>query len=398
MSSNLSDILAIKRIVVCVGSGGVGKTTTAAAIAMAAAYSGRRTLVITIDPAKRLASSLGLSELGHEIQQVADELLAGAGPRQPGGELWAMMLDQKKAFDEVVQRYATDPEAIERILANPVYRQISGSLTGAQEYAALAKLHELDTEGEWDLIVVDTPPTSHALDFLDAPQKLTQAIDSPIVDWFRKLNTRGSRRRWSVAGRTGAYVLKRISKFVGSQFLDDLSVFFTEFNDILGGFRQRAEDVFELLRKEKVGFVLVASPEPMAVDEALFFHARLIASSMPFAAFIVNKVHTDCAITSPAPEIRRRLASLPSIAALGLTSAQLDTATTRLIENHAGQQDLAVADSHSIERLRQAGGPNATLLPVPFFAQDIHDIRGLTRIGDYLFPGGATARRAVSAS
>lgn len=398
MVGNLSDILAIKRIVICVGSGGVGKTTTAAAIAMAAACSGRRTLVITIDPAKRLANSLGLHQLGHEIQQVADELLDVAAPRQPGGELWAMMLDQKQAFDEVVRRYATDPAAIERILANPVYSQISSSLTGSQEYAALAKLHELDSDGDWDLIVVDTPPTSHALDFLDAPQKLTQAIDSPIVDWFRKLRHSGTRRRWSVAGRTGAYVLKRISKFVGSQFLDDLSVFFTEFNDILGGFRQRAEAVFALLRQEKVGFVLVASPEPMAVDEALFFYARLVASSMPFAAFIVNKVHTDCAITSPAPEITQRLASLPGVSALGLDRAELDSATALLMANHAGQQELALADLHAIERLRQAAGTDAILASIPFFAQDVHDIRGLARIGDYLFPDGATAWRAVSAS
>jgi anion-transporting ArsA/GET3 family ATPase len=390
LSSNFSDILADKRIVVCVGSGGVGKTTTAAAIALEGARRGRRTLVITIDPAKRLANSLGLAALGHEVQRVADDLIDAAGPREDGGELWAMMLDQKLAFDEVVRRHATDPAAIQRILDNPVYAQISGSLTGSQEYAALAKLHDLDGEGQWDLIVVDTPPTSHALDFLDAPQKLSQAIDSPAVDWFRKLRNSGNRRRWSVAGRTGAYVLKRISKFVGSQFLDDLAVFFTEFNDILGGFKQRAEAVFELLRQPRVGFVLVSSPEPMAVDEALYFHARLTVSEMPFSAFVVNKVHADLATTSSAEELTARIAAVPRVAALELDRPSMAEAAERLIVNHAAIQELALADEQSMDRLRTAAG-DAALRAVPFFEQDVHDARGLAKIGEYLFEERAHA-------
>jgi len=397
MSSNFSEILADKRIVVCVGSGGVGKTTSAAAIAMEGARRGRRTLVLTIDPAKRLANSLGLDALGHEVQRVDDGLLEAAGEREPGGELWAMMLDQKKAFDEVVERYASNPDAVQRILANPVYAQISGSLAGSQEYAALAKLQEFDAAGEWDLIVVDTPPTAHALDFLDAPEKLTQAIDSPAVDWFRKLYNQGNRRRWSVAGRTGAYVLKRISKFVGSQFIDDLAIFFTEFNDILGGFRQRAEAVFELLRQPRVGFVLVCSPEPMAVDEALFFHQRLVTSSMPFAAFVVNKVHADLPIASTIEQLRGRIAAVPAVAELGLDDAALTGAVEALAVNHAGMQELARADQSSIRRLRDAGGTAAALRQVPFFGTDVHDVTGLARIGTFLFEGAEIAGQAATA-
>ncbi|HUS64255.1 MAG TPA: ArsA-related P-loop ATPase, partial [Kofleriaceae bacterium] len=288
--AGLSHIFGQKRILVCVGSGGVGKTTTAAAIALEGARRGLRALVLTIDPARRLASSLGIGAIGHDVQEIPASVLAAAGGVAPGGRLFAMMLDQKRAFDEVVSRHASDPAAVRRILANPIYRQISGSLAGAQEYAALAKLEEFERASEYELIVVDTPPTAHALDFLDAPQKLSAAIDSPAIEWFRRL--RGdSGSGWSMVGRTGAYVLKRLTKFVGAKFLDDLAIFFTEFNDILGGFRQRAEATFALLRRPQVGFVLVASPELMATREALAFHQRLLASGMPMSGFVVNRVH-----------------------------------------------------------------------------------------------------------
>src|SRR6478609_5997054 len=196
----LVDVLLERRIIVCVGSGGVGKTTTAATLALAAARRGKKTLVLTIDPAKRLANSLGLDALGHAVQEVSPALVRDGAPSQTG-HLHAMMLDQKMAFDEVVQRHAKDPEAVKRILANPVYAQISGSLAGAQEYAAMAKLHDFDQSGAWDTIVVDTPPTAHALDFLDAPRKLSEAIDSPAIEWFRKLQGEGG-SRWSIVGKT----------------------------------------------------------------------------------------------------------------------------------------------------------------------------------------------------
>lgn len=387
MYPSFGDVLQQKRILVCVGSGGVGKTTTAAALALEAARRGRRTLVLTIDPAKRLASSLGLASLGHQVQRVPEEALEGAGPRLEGGELHAMMLDQKLAFDEVVQRHASDPAAVQRILANPVYAQISGSLAGAQEYAALAKLHEFDQSGEWDTIVVDTPPTAHALDFLDAPQKLSAAIDSPAIEWFRRLRG-GASGGWSVVGRTGSYVLKRLAKFVGSQFLEDLGVFFTEFNDILGGFRQRAEETFGLLRQDKVGFVLVCSPEAMAVREALFFHQRLIGSSMPFSGFVVNKVHLLRPLRKSGVEARaaveHALAATPSVAALRFQPGTLHIAAEALLEAHAGLEILALADAEAVTRLRQAGGDHALLVEIPFFREDIHDITRLGELGRLL--------------
>jgi anion-transporting ArsA/GET3 family ATPase len=377
-------MLTDKRIVVCVGPGGVGKTTTAAALALAAARSGRRTLVITIDPAKRLANSLGLRELGHDAQRVDPELVR-AGAASDRGELFAMMLDQKRAFDEIVEHHAKDPEAIQRILNNRVYQQISGNLAGAQEYAAMVKLHDFDTSGQWDLIVVDTPPTAHALDFLDAPGKLSEAIDSPAIEWFRKIQG-GSGSGWSLLGRSGSFVLKRLAKFVGSRFLDDLAAFFTEFNDILGGFRNRAEETFALLRQPKVGFVLVASPEPVAVREALYFHQRLVAASMPFVGFVANRVHASSGIVATVPQVLTELSAQPSVTSLGLSGTTLRIVAESLVTCHRNAEVLASADRDSIGQLIAAMNGQGVLIEIPLLPEDIHDITRLISLGQYLTP------------
>lgn len=379
---SLTDVLLERRIIVCVGSGGVGKTTTAATLALAAARRGKRTLVLTIDPAKRLANSLGLQALGHQVQEV-DRALVRTGAPSQSGELHAMMLDQKAAFDEVVGKHAKDPQAVKRILTNPVYAQISGSLAGAQEYAAMAKLHDFDQTGTWDTIVVDTPPTAHALDFLDAPRKLSEAIDSPAIEWFRKLQG-GSGSGWSLVGKTGAFVLKRLAKFVGSQFIDDLGVFFTEFNDILGGFRKRAEETFALLRQPRVGFVLVASPEPMAVREALFFHERLVTAAMPFIGFVVNKVHPALPISADEPAVVAALSANPGIAALGLSGTTKTMAAQALFKAHGELETLAEADRAAIAQLRAAGGAKSLLVEVPLLRDDVHDVERLVGLERYL--------------
>ena len=375
---SFAEVFAAKQILVCVGSGGVGKTTTAAALALAAARAGKRTLVITIDPAKRLASSLGLAALGHDIAEV-DPAVVGAGTTGAGA-LSAMMLDQKRAFDEVVEGHARDPAAVQRILANPVYAQVSGSLAGSQEYAAMAKLHDLDATGRWDLIVVDTPPTAHALDFLEAPAKLAEAIDSPAIEWFRKLQG-GGRSGWSLLGRSGSFVLARLAKFVGSQFLDDLGVFFTEFHDVLGGFRQRAEETFELLRQPRVGFVLVSSPEPVAVREALAFHDRLVSSKMPLAGFIVNKVHRSRPAAVTVAELERLLAAEPGVAALGLSGTSVRMAAEALLAAHGEQELLAEVDRLALAAVHKAGGADALVVPVPLARGDVHDIGRLIELG-----------------
>jgi len=380
--SRLVDVLLERRILVCVGSGGVGKTTTAATLALAAARRGKKTLVLTIDPARRLANSLGLSSLGHSVQEVDRALVHHHAPSK-SGELHAMMLDQKQAFDEVVARHAKDPEAVKRILANPVYAQISGSLAGAQEYAAMAKLHDFDRAGGYDLIIVDTPPTAHALDFLDAPRKLSEAIDSPAIEWFRKLQGEGG-SRWSIVGKTGSFVIKRLAKFVGTKFLEDLSVFFTEFNDILGGFKQRAEETFALLRQTGVGFLLVASPEPMAVREALAFHERLIAAGMPFDGFVVNKVHNSRSLQTSVAQIETALAAQPQIASLGLSGTTRTMAAQALFNAHGELETLAAADAAAVAKLRAVGGPNSAFVEVPLQRDDVHDVERLIALEKFL--------------
>jgi anion-transporting ArsA/GET3 family ATPase len=247
----------------------------------------------------------------------------------------------------------------------------------------MAKLHELDATGRFDLIVVDTPPTAHALDFLDAPEKLTQAIDSPAIEWFRKLQG-GGRSGWSLLGKTGSFVLARLAKFVGSRFLDDLGVFFTEFNDILGGFRQRAEETFALLRQPKVGFVLVSSPEPMALREALFFHERLVASKMPLAGFVINRVHGHRAGDATPAAIERALAASAPVRQLGLSGTSVRIAAEALAAAHAEQELLATVDDRALARVRQAAGNDALVVRVPLAREDVHDVDRLIALGNQL--------------
>ena len=387
----LEELVASKKILVCVGSGGVGKTTTAATLGLHAARTGRRVIVCTIDPAKRLANALGLPELGHAEQRVPDDKLGGAPAG--GGQLFAMMLDQKRAFDEVVARHARDPKVLERILHNRIYGQISSTLTGSLEYAAMAKLKMLEQDGRWDLIVLDTPPTANALDFLDAPKKLTDAIDSPALEWFIKPYLSAGRFSLKLIGRGGAFVLKRLGRFVGSKFLEDIAQFLAEFNEVLGGFRQRAQEVFDLLRAPTVAFVLVASPDPLAIDEAVYFYERLRGSSMPLGAFIINRVHPSAG-PPPAPdELVTRLALRPELSAL--SPEEIARASRVLRENAQAFETLAEIDGVQIGRLQSACGREHTYVRVPFFDGDIYDTAGLCAIERYLFeeppPAGASA-------
>jgi anion-transporting ArsA/GET3 family ATPase len=376
-------VLAHKRILICAGSGGVGKTTTAATLALAGARRGRKALVITIDPAKRLANSLGLPQLDHEERRVPDETLAASGPRAPGGQLYAMMLDQKRAFDEIVERYAKDPAAMRRILENRIYRQISGSLTGSHEYAAMAKLDQLARERDYDLIVVDTPPTAHALDFLDAPEKVAGAIDSPAIEWFVKPFKATGRFSLKLVGVGGSFVLKRVAKFVGSQFLEQMAQFFVEFQDVLEGFRARARQVDELLRSDQVGFVLVAAPEPSAVDEALFFHERLITQRMPFSGFVVNRVHPDMRASLDAAELERALGARPELATM--PPGDPKAAVAPLLGAYHDFGVLAEADRLQVSRLHVVA-PEQPLAVVPIQERDVHDPEALGAVAKALFP------------
>ena len=373
----LEHALATRRILVACGSGGVGKTTTAAALALRAARSGRRVLACTIDPSRRLATSLGLQQLSGRPRPIDLSRLVPAPARD--GALWAMVLDVKSTFDALVTRYAKDAAARERILGNRFYRQISSALAGSHEYMAMEKLLELRADERFDLVVLDTPPTRHALDFLEAPDRLLDVLDTSVLRWFLRPYFVAGQLTLKVATRTGALALRLADRFLGLQFLQDLSEFFLAFESMYDGFKERAAKVHALLREPSSGFVMVAGPQPLALEEALYFHRRLAEKGMPFVGFVVNRVHTD-----PAREVRSRSRSRagvpPALAAL-------------LAETLREQQVLARAERRAIARLEVDTRERPVL--VPELEHDIHDLRGLDAFGELVFFGAPRPRAAA---
>jgi anion-transporting ArsA/GET3 family ATPase len=367
--SVLAGLVLGRQILICAGPGGVGKTTTAAAIALHAARLGRRACVVTIDPAKRLADALGLDQLTNEPHQVQ-------GDWQPTGELWALMFDTKTTFDDVVARNAGSREQAEAILGNRLYRNISGALGGTQEYMAMEKLYELHREGGFDLVVVDTPPTRHALDFLDAPARLTRFLDNRV---FRLLMT-PTRAGLRAIGLATQMFLRATSKAVGGAIVADAVAFFEAFEGMEQGFRDRAAKVEELLVDGTTAFVLVSSPRREAVDETLFFADRLYQTSGGqtsggVEALIVNRMFP---YFGPVPDGLRDFLHNPGLSAreparLGALAANLED----LDRVASREQEQVKALS---ERL-----PGAAVIQVPFLADDVHDVDGLTEVCRWLF-------------
>jgi anion-transporting ArsA/GET3 family ATPase len=294
-----------------------------------------------------------------------------------------MMLDQQRAMDEFVARRVQNPEKLGRILENRIYRSIAGSLAGAQEYAAMAKLHALDEEGRYDLIVLDTPPTANALDFLDAPRKITEAVDSPAIQWFIRPYMSAGRFSLKLVSFGGAFVLKRIARFVGSEFIEDMAGFLVQFNDVIGGFGARAEAVSSLLREPRVTFILVGTPEPLAIDEAIFFYRRLRDQSMPFGAFVLNRVHASLGPEPPADEVIIRLTLRPELR--GCSADELARASQTLRRTYRNFEKLAAANQYEIARLAAACGPTHPYVQVPFCERDVYDLDGLSWLCRYLF-------------
>jgi anion-transporting ArsA/GET3 family ATPase len=377
--ADLGKVLAAHRIVVCVGSGGVGKTTTSAALAVHAASTGRRVLCLTIDPAKRLAQSLGLDELHGSEQAVAPELFAEYGlPLH--GSLSAMMLDMKRTFDDLIAGHASSPEQRDRILGNRLYQYVSTSLAGTQEYMAMEKLHAVRHDERFDLIVLDTPPTTNALDFLDAPQKLVGAIDSPVMRWF--VEQLESASGFGIMGRGAAFVLKGLGRFTGMEFLQNVGQFVTELNSLFGGFRERAKSVYEDLKGKEVAFVIVTSPSPLTVAEAIYFTRKLREYGIEPKAMVVNRVHAAPEVGAADPEeLREELAQFltargfannPDTLLRGLESATEDALT------------MARRDLQGLKRLRKSVGDDLPYVEVPAFDRDVHELGSLARLSEYL--------------
>jgi len=366
----IDEILAGKEICVCAGSGGVGKTTTSAAIATGMAARGLKVCVLTIDPAKRLADSLGLKELGNEAKRVDPALFERHGIEMQG-ELWAMMLDAKATFDELVARQAPDEESRDRVLDNRIYQQISGALAGSQEYMAMEKLYELHSEGQFDLLVLDTPPTRNALDFLDAPRRLTQFIEGRSLRVFMKPTGLAAK----VAGRGATVALGVLKRILGFDLLADLAEFFNAFSGMVDGFQERAKKVNSLLADPGTCFLVVCGPQGEPVDEAVYFHRKLVEAKLPFGGVIVNKVHY------PADGADGNGGDLEGALSERLGDAGL---AERVAANFADYQALAERDAANIERLA-AELRTKGLIRIPYLDEDVHDLDGLAEINRYLF-------------
>jgi anion-transporting ArsA/GET3 family ATPase len=372
--SGVSALLADTRVCVVGGSGGVGKTTTSAAIAAGMAARGLRVAVVTIDPAQRLATALGLDELGNEPHRIEPARFAEAGLPLGDGELWAMTLDPKRTFDELIATLAPDDATREQILANRVYRELSDAIAGSQEFTAVAKLHELAQEGGWDLLVLDTPPSRNALDFLDAPDRLQAFFDGRALQTLLRGGGAGLR----LIGRGTGLVLGLLKRVTGAELLSDLSDFFRLLGGLIGGFRERAEQVEALLRAPSTRFLLVTSPEREPIEEAIYFQRRLRAAHMRLGGAIVNRVHAD--------ELGGEDGTLADLPALlereaGLTPALAQRVADAFADEHALARRDAVNIAHLAERL----GAGVPLLRVPLLDGDVHDVDGLVRLQAQLF-------------
>ena len=377
------------RIIVCCGSGGVGKTTTAAALGLRAAERGRHVVVLTVDPARRLAQSMDLSSLDNTPRPVP--LLDAAA----GGSLHAMMLDMKRTFDEIVEAHS-DPDRAEQILANPFYQSLSSSFAGTQEYMAMEKLGQLRRTEQWDLIVVDTPPSRSAMDFLDAPQRLSRFLDGRLIKLLTAPTRAGGRAYLKVVNVGFGVLTGIVTKILGAQVLRDVQTFVAAFDTMFGGFRERAEDTYRLLQTPGTAFLIVATPEPDALREASYFVERLSEDRMPLAGLILNRVHrSPAARLSAARSLAAAEALLPaggpgdnahSAGANGgapladVTRYPLALAALRL---HAERMQLIAAERRLAQRFT-AAHPNVPVARVIAQTEDVHDLAALRVIGESL--------------
>jgi len=376
---SVAELLEGKRVCVCGGSGGVGKTTTSAAIALGMAARGAKVAVVTIDPAKRLANALGLEELQNQPRRVEAKRLAGY-ELEIKGELWAMMLDPKRTFDELIERIAPDPERAREIEANRVYRELSTAVSGSQEFTAIAKLYDLEQEGEFDVLVLDTPPSRNALDFLDAPGRLTSFLEGRALKAFMRPTGIGMK----VLGRGAMPLLAAMRRVTGIDLLTDLSTFFQLLGDMTADFTLRAAQVEKMLHADSTAFLLVTTAQREPIDEAIWFRRTLEDSGLPFSGVVVNRVHHDLLGDNEPEDVDEALEAV-----VGSSLAR------RVAENFRDYHTLAQRDEQNIARLR-AELDHHPLLLVPHLDDDVHDIEGLLRMHRYLFATEAERERLIA--
>jgi anion-transporting ArsA/GET3 family ATPase len=372
------DLVDSRHIVVCCGTGGVGKTTTAATLAIEGARRGRDAVVVTIDPAKRLANTLGLEHLSNTPHEIPRSRWHGDHDRAVHGRLHALMLDTKSTFDQLVGEYAATEEQADRILGNRFYRNIAGALSGTQEYMAMEKLYELHSSGTFELIVVDTPPTRHALDFLDAPRRLTRLLDNRV---FRLLMA-PTRPAFRVTSAAAQAFVRTVARVVGREVIDDVIAFFRAFEGMEAGFRDRADQVNALLAAPETAFVLITTPRRDAVEEGVYFADRLVEHGMAVEALVVNRVHPSYADIAPAA-LRARANALAN------RDGNLDArdAAHRLAAYYANLADLQQIAEREHGMLAQLEGRLAgtsAIAHVPELERDVHDFAALRAIGEHI--------------
>jgi anion-transporting ArsA/GET3 family ATPase len=380
------------RIAVCVGCGGVGKTTIAAALAVEAARRHRKVAVITIDPARRLADALGVRELGNEPQEIPRAQLDALGVPEDGG-LFAMMLDMKRTFDDLVERFAEDEAARERVLANPIYRHVSDALAGSVEYSAMEKVFQLCEQERFDLVIVDTPPAQHALDFLDAPQRMVEFLESRIVQILIHPAMAAGRFGFKVFHRGARKVLKLLERVSGLGFLEDVSEFLMAFEHMSEGFRDRAVQVRELLLGPEASFVLVAGPARESALQAEQLHDRLEATGVPLTAVLINRVHRwpgDSGVPPLGPEQPAAPADIDALASALARSEGPDfpaeTAARAAIASATGYAEQVRRDVRTTESLRRRTERLGRYWgTIPELAEDVHDLAGLGHVADLIF-------------
>lgn len=378
--NNLEAIVRDARVIVCVGSGGVGKTTTSALIALEAARLGRRALVLTIDPARRLANALGLEKFDEQVHTVP---LADA---PPGGRLDATMLDMKRAFDDIVARNAPDDATREAILGNRFYRFFSTSLAGAQELSASEHLLELTRTDTYDLLVLDTPPTSNALDFLDAPMRYFEALDSTALQWVMQASGKVARRGGALLNAGTQMIVKTLGKFTGGEFFAELGEFLYHFSSLFDGFRERTLATAKLFSDSRTRFVIVTSPDALTVEEALYFRRRLDELGIALGAVIANRVRPRLAgnqhLQKDAHALGEHLMAIEGATLHG--RAVIERLAARLLANAREIDRLAQADAASLDGLA-ASVKDVPVLRVPLYAADIHNLEGIERMRRDLF-------------
>jgi anion-transporting ArsA/GET3 family ATPase len=382
---SLADVVRSHRIVISAGSGGVGKTTVAASVALWGALEGRRTVVITIDPARRLASSMGLAALGSEVSEISPALLRAQG-LAPRGTLAALMLDQKGAWDALVERHAP-AEARERILKNRFYQHLSQAFAGSHEYMAIEQLCVLAESGAWDLIVVDTPPTRHALDFLEAPRRLDDFLDRSVIRWFVRPYFSAGWAALQAVNRTASFILRRLEQATGVGALAEISDFFSSMSGLFDNFHARIARAYEVLRGAETAFVLVTSPEEQVLGDAEYLCGKMGDLAMPLKGVVVNRVHKEMARRTRRGSVHEvDPGDIVQIAgAIGRVLAGEPRIARELAQNFLDYEVLARGEQLRMEQFQAGLTGDVPVVRVPNFARDVHDLQALATMHAHLF-------------